>query len=152
VFGFELIRREITQGLVNAHGIVESFDVFEHGQARLGEIRVGLVVGLFVFQRPEDAFHHRVIVAAVPAAHGALNAQGAQRLLVNVARVLGAIKRDRSNFQDRRHRFVFSAARGRSVDSRPSRFAMTRVQASPPYGWPRCRLRRIAASSASFWG
>ena len=75
---------------MNADGIVEGFDVFEHAEAGVLEIGELLLVGPFVFEGPEEAFGDGVVVAASGAAHGAVDAQGAQRLLIGVAGVLAA--------------------------------------------------------------
>ena len=75
---------------MDAHGIVKGFDVFEHAEAGVFEIVEVLMVGPLVFEGPEKSFGDGVIVAAAGAAHGAVDAQSAQRLLIGIAGVLTA--------------------------------------------------------------
>jgi hypothetical protein len=62
---------------VNADGIVKGFDVFEHAESGVFEIDEVLMVGPLLFEGPEKAFGHGIIVAAAGAARGAVDAQGA---------------------------------------------------------------------------
>jgi len=48
------------------------------------------MVGPLVFEGPEETFHDSIIVAAADAAHGALDAERPQGLLIGVAGVLAA--------------------------------------------------------------
>src|SRR4051812_2721969 len=66
------------------------FRCSEHAELRVCQVLKVLVVGPFVLEGPEEAFHHGVIVTTAGAAHGALNAQSSQGLLIGVAGVLTA--------------------------------------------------------------
>src|SRR3954470_1940934 len=48
------------------------------------------VVGPLVLERPEEAFHDGVVIAAAGATHRALDAERLQRVLIGVAGVLAA--------------------------------------------------------------
>ena len=48
------------------------------------------MVGPLMFERPEETFHNRVVVATSGVAHGAGHAEGAERLLVEIAGVLAS--------------------------------------------------------------
>ena len=71
-------------------GIVNGFDVAEHAPSGIFQVAERFVVGPFVLERPEKAFHDGVVVAASGAAHRALQAEGLQDVLVVVAAVLAA--------------------------------------------------------------
>jgi len=62
------------------------------------------------------------------------------------------IGRSEEGGQDQSSGSTLGRPRGRSVEARPNTGAMRFVQASLPYGLPRCTLRRIARSSASVCG
>ena len=68
--------------------IVKRFDVFENAEARCFQIRILGMVRPFVLQRPEEPFHHRVVIATACATHRAFDAQRFQRLLISSARIL----------------------------------------------------------------
>ena len=68
--------------------IVKGFDVTEHAEAGFFESTEAFMVGPLVFEGPEEAFHDGIIVAAAGAAHGALDAERPQDLLIGVAGVL----------------------------------------------------------------
>jgi hypothetical protein len=59
-------------------------------EAGLFQIVEVVVVGPFVFEGPEESLHDGVIIAAAGAAHGALDAECSQGLLIGVAGVLAA--------------------------------------------------------------
>ena len=88
--GFELVGGEVSERLMQALWIVKGFDVTEHAEAGFFEIVEVFLVGPLVFEGPEEAFHDGVIVAAAGAAHGAVDAKRAQRLLIGIAGVLTA--------------------------------------------------------------
>ncbi len=56
-------------------GIVKGFDVAEHAVSSVFQFQEFFVVGPFVLEGPEEAFHGGVVVAAAGAAHRALNAE-----------------------------------------------------------------------------
>ena len=71
-------------------GIVKGFDVAEHAQSGVILVVERFVVGPFVFEGPEEAFHDGVVVAAAGTAHRTLDAEHLQGVLVVVAGVLTA--------------------------------------------------------------
>ena len=90
MFGFECFWGFVAERLVEPLAIVKHFDVLEHAQTCRVEVFVRFVLRPFVLERPEEPLGYRVVVAVAPAAHRALDAEGSQRLLVIVARVLRA--------------------------------------------------------------
>ena len=71
-------------------GIGKGFDVAEHAPSSAFQTWERFVVGPFLFEGSEEAFHNGVVVAASGAAHGALDAERLQGVLVVVAGALTA--------------------------------------------------------------
>ena len=71
-------------------GIVKRFDVAEHTPSGVFQVAERLVVGPFVVERPEEAFHDGVVVATSGGAHRALQAEGLQGVLILMAAVRAA--------------------------------------------------------------
>jgi hypothetical protein len=49
--------------------VIEGFDVIENGATSLGEALEALVINQFVFERTEEGFDERVIVAVALSTH-----------------------------------------------------------------------------------
>jgi len=70
--------------------IVIRFDVLEHAQPCGVQVGEPFVFGPLMFERPEEALHHGVVVAAAGAAHRALDSERREGPLVGVAGVLAS--------------------------------------------------------------
>ena len=83
-----LNRRLVAERPVEAHWIVERFDVLEHTQSGILQVLEQLAVGPLVLQRPEESFHRRVVVAVACAPHRTFDAQRLQDALIGLGSVL----------------------------------------------------------------
>ena len=60
---FELVGAQVPQGRMATGRVVPAFQVFEHGHARFGLGLERASVDELAFERCEEAFGHRVVVA-----------------------------------------------------------------------------------------
>ena len=67
----EQYSKEDLADLVNSFGVVKRFDVLEHTCPRFMDIGERIKLCPLVFERPEESFHHRVVVTTSCAAHRA---------------------------------------------------------------------------------
>ena len=59
--------------------IVKRFDVLEHAQAGCGQVLEVFVLGPLVLERPEEPFHHGVVVARAAAVHRTLRCRASSK-------------------------------------------------------------------------
>ena len=78
---------------MNSVWIVEGFDVLKHTQSSVFDIGERVELRPLMFERPEESFHHRVVVAASGATHRACDVHRSKNLLVLVTRVLASSTR-----------------------------------------------------------
>jgi hypothetical protein len=84
----ECVRSFVVERFVNSDGIVKCSDVREHAQRGISHVAERLELRPFVLERPEESFHHSVVLAASGTTIRTLDPERPQRFSVDITSVL----------------------------------------------------------------
>src|ERR1041385_4089498 len=88
---FELHRRLVIEGAMEADWVVKVFDVVADGDAGLGQIAEGAGVDEFGFEGAPEGFHGGIVIAVAAGTHTGGKLMGVQQSPEGAAGILGTL-------------------------------------------------------------